>query len=149
MYSLRPHTKIDFVRLWKYGFRLSGVLIALALVGFVVSTVLTGAPLTLDIDENAVEIETIGASWGASVIWSSVLAFFLSCLGILAVIAIRYREPRMGVVALICLFHDMIVVLGIYAWAGLFFHMEITSDVIAALLAIIGYSLYDLSLIHI
>ncbi len=37
----------------------------------------------------------------------------------------------------------MIVVLGIYAWAGLFFHMEITSDVIAALLAIIGYSLYD------
>ena len=221
MYSLRPHTKIDFVRLWKYGFRLSGVLIALALVGFIVSTVLTGAPLTLGtefsggtsiqindvgnvtedelkdafneaagelgyetqissiqtaasmsggngyivkttdtvstnaseimgkveqtlgLDEGAVEIETIGASWGASVIWSSILAFFLSCLGILAVIAIRYREPRMGVVALICLFHDMIVVLGIYAWAGLFFHMEITSDVIAALLAIIGYSLYD------
>ena len=47
MYSLRPHTKIDFVRLWKYGFRLSGVLIALAIVGFIVSTVLTGAPLTL------------------------------------------------------------------------------------------------------
>lgn len=221
MYSLRPHTKIDFVRLWKYGFRLSGVLIALALVGFIVSTVLTGAPLTLGtefsggtsiqindagsvteeqlkdafskaadelgyetqissiqtaasmsggngyivkttdtvstnaseimgeveqtlgLDEGTVEIETIGASWGASVIWSSILAFFLSCIGILAVIAIRYREPRMGVVALICLFHDMIVVLGIYAWAGLFFHMEITSDVIAALLAIIGYSLYD------
>ncbi len=221
MYSLRPHTKFDFVRLWKYGFRLSGVLIALAIVGFIVSTVLTGAPLTLGtefsggtsiqinnagdvtedqikdafataaselgyetqissiqaaadmtggngyivkttdtvstnaseimghveqalgLDENTVEIETIGASWGASVIWSSILAFFLSCLGILAVIAIRYREPRMGVVALICLFHDMIVVLGIYAWAGLFFHMEITSDVIAALLAIIGYSLYD------
>lgn len=221
MYSLRPHTKFDFVRLWKYGFRLSGVLIALVIVGFIVSTVLTGAPLTLGtefsggtsiqindagdvtedeikdafataaselgyetqissiqtaasmsggngyivkttdtvstnaseimghveqtlgIDEGSVEIETIGASWGASVIWSSILAFFLSCLGILAVIAIRYREPRMGVVALICLFHDMIVVLGIYAWAGLFFHMEITSDVIAALLAIIGYSLYD------
>lgn len=221
MYSLRPHTKIDFVRLWKYGFRLSGALIALALIGFIVSTVLTGAPLTLGtefsggtsiqindagsvtedqlkdafesaagelgyetqissiqtaasmsggngyivkttdtvstnaseimgkveqalgLDEGTVEIETIGASWGASVIWSSILAFFLSCIGILAVIAIRYREPRMGVVALICLFHDMIVVLGIYAWAGLFFHMEITSDVIAALLAIIGYSLYD------
>ncbi len=45
MYSLRPHTKIDFVRLWKYGFRLSGVLIApLPSSAFVVSTVLTGAP---------------------------------------------------------------------------------------------------------
>lgn len=221
MYSLRPHTRFDFVRLWKYGFILSGILIALALAGFITSTVITGSPLTLGtefsggtsiqindagnvteqelqdafsnaaselgystqissiqvannmaggsgfivkttdtvstnasdimshvedalgLDATTVEIETIGASWGASVIWSSILAFFLSCLGILIVIAIRYREPRMGVVALICLFHDMIIVLGIYAWAGLFFGMEITSDVIAALLAIIGYSLYD------
>lgn len=221
MYSLRPHKRIDFARYWKLGFKISGALIALAIVGFVVSTIVTGAPLTLGtefsggtsiqindagdvtedqlrdafvsaasglgydtqissiqsattmaggngyivkttdtvstnaseimsyvenalgIDETTVEIETIGASWGASVIWSSLVAFFLSCLGILVVIALRYREPRMGVVALICLFHDMIVVLGIYAWAGMFFHMEITSDVIAALLAIIGYSLYD------
>ncbi|MGN0072181.1 MAG: protein translocase subunit SecF, partial [Coriobacteriales bacterium] len=86
---------------------------------------------------------TIGASWGASVIWRSFLAFIISCLAILVVIAARYREPRMGVVALITLFHDLLIVVGIYAWAGIFFHMEVTSDVIAALLAIIGYSLYD------
>ena len=221
MFSLRPHKKFNFVGMWKYGFILSSVLIALALVGFIVSAVMTGSPLTLgtefsggtsiqientgdmteeqvtqafqkaassegvntqissiqtatssqggngfvirttdqnssdankvmqavekelSIDEKNVQIETIGASWGASVIWSSILAFLISCVGILAVIAVRYREPRMGVVALITLFHDMIIVLGVYAWAGLFFHMEITSDVIAALLAIIGYSLYD------
>lgn len=97
----------------------------------------------LGIDTTNAQVETIGASWGASVIWSSILAFVLSCVGILIVIAVRYREPRMGVVALVTLFHDMIIVIGIYAWAGMAFHMEITSDVIAALLAIIGYSLYD------
>lgn len=221
MYSLRPHKKFNFVGMWKYGFILSGTLIALAIIGFITSTVLIGTPLTLGtefsggtsiqvnnaediaedqlqaafktsaselgydtqissiqtstsatgasgyivkttdtistnasdimshvesalgIDSANVQIETIGASWGASVIWSSILAFFLSCVGILLVITVRYREPRMGVIALVCLFHDMIIVLGIYAWAGLFFHMEITSDVIAALLAIVGYSLYD------
>ena len=221
MYSLRPHKRFNFVGMWKYGFILSGILIALSIAGFIVSTVVTGAPLTLGtefsggtsiqitsaenlsedqlkdafasaanelgystqissiqtsttatgasgyivkttdtvstnasdimanvekqlgIDSANVQIETIGASWGASVIWSSILAFIMSWIGILFVIAIRYREPRMGVVALICLFHDMIIVLGIYAWAGMFMHMEITSDVIAALLAIIGYSLYD------
>ena len=37
----------------------------------------------------------------------------------------------------------MFIIIGVYAWAGMFFHMEVTSDVIAALLAIIGYSLYD------
>lgn len=221
MKSLRPHRQFNFVGLWKYGFILSGILIALAAVGLVASLVTTGSALTLgtefsggtsiqitntgDITQDQVkdafssaanslgvesqissiqtstdasgnpgfivkttdtvstdanqimmnvesqlgingtnvQIETIGASWGASVIGSSILAFLLSCVGILIVIAIRYREPRMGVVALITLFHDMFIIIGVYAWAGMFFHMEVTSDVIAALLAIIGYSLYD------
>ena len=221
MKSLRPHRQFNFVGLWKYGLILSGILIALAAIGLVVSLVTTGSALTLgtefsggtsiqitntgDITQDQVkdafssaadslgiesqissiqtstdasgnpgfivkmtntvstdanqimmnvesqlgingtnvQIETIGASWGASVIGSSILAFLLSCVGILIVIAIRYREPRMGVVALITLFHDMFIIIGVYAWAGMFFHMEVTSDVIAALLAIIGYSLYD------
>lgn len=221
MKSLRPHRQFNFVGLWKYGFILSGILIALAAVGLVASLVTTGSALTLgtefsggtsiqitntgDITQDQVkdafssaadslgvesqissiqtstdasgnpgfivkttdtvstdanqimmnvesqlgingtnvQIETIGASWGASVIGSSILAFLLSCVGILIVIVIRYREPRMGVVALITLFHDMFIIIGVYAWAGMFFHMEVTSDVIAALLAIIGYSLYD------
>lgn len=97
----------------------------------------------LSIDAKDVQIETIGASWGASVIWRSFLAFIISCVAILIVIAARYREPRMGVAALCSLFHDLIIIIGVYAWAGMFFHMEVTSDVIAALLAIVGYSLYD------
>ena len=219
--SLRPHKKFNFVGMWKYGFILSGCLVALALIGLIASFVVTGSPLTLgtefsggtsiqisdtgditedqitnafkqasselgidtqissvqtstdaagnagfivkttdtvstnaskimanvesqlNIDQANVQVETIGASWGASVIWASFIAFLLSCVAILIVISLRYREPRMGVVALITLFHDLIIIVGIYAWAGMFFHMEITSDVIAALLAIIGYSLYD------
>ncbi len=220
MYSLRPHKQFNFVGMWKYGFIVSAILIALSIAGIVTSLVTTGSALTLGtefsggtsiqisnagdltedtlvntynstanelgvssqissaqttssggtsgfllrttdsdttsensvmskvqeslgIDSDNVTIQTISASWGASVIWSSVFAFILSCVAILIVIALRYREPRMGVVALITLFHDMFIVVGVYAWAGMFFHMEITADVIAALLAIIGYSLYD------
>ncbi len=121
--------------------------------GFIVKTtdtdstvsnrIMTNVEEQLGIDAGNVQIETIGASWGASVIMSSFIALLLSFLAILIVISVRYREPRMGVVALITLIHDIIIIIGIYAWAGMFFHMEITSDVIAALLAIIGYSLYD------
>ncbi len=220
MYSLRPHKQFNFVGMWKYGFIISAILIALSIAGIVTSLVTTGSALTLGtefsggtsiqvsdtaglteetlvdtynstaselgvdsqissaqttssggtngfllrttdsdttsensvmskvqetlgINSDNVTIQTISASWGASVIWSSVFAFVLSCVAILIVIALRYREPRMGVVALITLFHDMFIVVGVYAWAGMFFHMEITADVIAALLAIIGYSLYD------
>lgn len=108
-----------------------------------ITDIMVNVEQQLGVSEDNVQIETIGASWGAAVIWRSFLAFIISCLAILVVIAARYREPRMGVVALLTLFHDMLIVVGIYAWAGLFFHMEVTSDVIAALLAIIGYSLYD------
>lgn len=107
------------------------------------NSVMENVEQQLGIDSTNAQVETIGPSWGASVLLSSLWAFILSCIGILIVIAIRYREPRMGVVALITLFHDMFIIIGVYAWAGMFFHMEITSDVIAALLAIIGYSLYD------
>ena len=108
-----------------------------------ITDIMVNVEQQLGVSEDNVQIETIGASWGAAVIWRSFLAFIISCLAILVVIAARYREPRMGVVALLTLFHDILIVVGIYAWAGLFFHMEVTSDVIAALLAIIGYSLYD------
>ena len=219
--ALRPHRHFNFVGLWKKGFILSSIMIALAIIGLVVSFITTGSALTLGTEfsggtsiqmhntgditedqvkeafENAaseanidseissiqtsssqntgngfiiktadsvatdantimdkvvetlslsaddVQIDTISASWGASVIWSSILAFILSCAAILIVIACRYRDPKMGVVALITLFHDLIIIIGVYAWAGMFFNLEITSDVIAALLAIIGYSLYD------
>ena len=47
MKSLRPHRQFNFVGLWKYGFILSGILIALAAVGLVVSLVTTGSALTL------------------------------------------------------------------------------------------------------
>ena len=107
------------------------------------SAIMESVLARLDIETDNQQVETIGASWGSSVINSSILAFLLSCLAILIVIAIRYAEPRMGVVALITLFHDIIIILGIYAWMGMFAGMEITSNVIAALLAIIGYSLYD------
>ena len=108
-----------------------------------ISQLMSDVEAALGISPDDVQIETIAASWGASVIARSLLAFLLSCIAILIVIAARYREPRMGVVALITLFHDLIIVIGVYAWAGLVLHLEITSDVIAALLAIIGYSLYD------
>ena len=45
----------------------------------------------------------------------------------------------MGVIAVVALLHDLILVLGIYALVG----REVNPNTIAALLTILGYSLYD------
>ena len=84
------------------------------------------------------EVTTIGPDWGASVIQSSLLAFLVSIVLIIVYIAIRF-EYKMGVMAIVALLHDLILVMGIYALVG----REVNPNTIAALLTILGYSLYD------
>ncbi len=92
----------------------------------------------LGIGTSSFEVTTIGPDWGASVIQSSVIAFVVSIILIIVYIAIRF-EYKMGVMAVVALFHDLVLVMGIYALVG----REVNPNTIAALLTILGYSLYD------
>ena len=85
------------------------------------------------------EVTTIGPDWGQSVIQSSLIAFFVSILLIIAYIGIRFRDYKMGVTAVVALLHDLVLVVGVYALVG----REVNPNTIAALLTILGYSLYD------
>ncbi len=90
------------------------------------------------IEDEATNVDVIGPDWGTSVVQSSLIAFFVSLLLIILYVAIRF-EWKMGVVAVITLIHDLIIVMGIYAIVG----REVNPNTIAALLTILGYSLYD------
>ncbi|WP_314922087.1 protein translocase subunit SecF, partial [Slackia exigua] len=85
------------------------------------------------------EVTTIGPDWGTSVIKASVLAFLVSLVLIIIYISLRFRDYKMGVTAVVALLHDLILVFGIYALLG----REVTPNTIAAILTILGYSLYD------
>ncbi|MCI8366562.1 MAG: protein translocase subunit SecD [Eggerthellaceae bacterium] len=93
---------------------------------------------TLGLTSSDFEVTTIGPDWGPSVITSSLIAFLVSIVLIIIYIAIRF-EYKMGVMAVVALFHDLILVVGIYALVG----REVNPNTIAALLTILGYSLYD------
>lgn len=92
----------------------------------------------LGLSADSFEVTTIGPDWGASVIKSSIIAFVVSLLLIIAYIAFRF-EYKMGVMAIVALLHDIIIVVGVYALVG----REISPNAVAALLTILGYSLYD------
>lgn len=94
---------------------------------------------SLGLSSTDITVSTIQASWGASVIRSSLIAFLVSLVLIIAYIGIRFRSYKMGVVAVITLLHDLLIVVGIYALIG----REFTPNTVAALLTILGYSLYD------
>lgn len=93
----------------------------------------------LGVATDDVQVSTIGPNWGAGVIGSSILAFVIGMLFILVYVWVRFRDVKMGVTAIIALLHDMIIVLGVYALFG----RELTPNTVAAILTIMGYSLYD------
>lgn len=86
----------------------------------------------------SIQVTTIGPGWGQNVTRAALLALILSLAAILLYTAVRF-EYKMAVMAVVALFHDIIITLGIYALIG----AEVTPNTIAALLTIIGYSLYD------
>lgn len=102
------------------------------------ASVATAVANDLNLSTSSYEVSTIGPDWGAGVIQSSLIAFFVSILLIIVYIAFRF-EYKMGLMAVLALIHDLIIVVGVYALFG----REITPNTIAALLTILGYSLYD------
>jgi SecD/SecF fusion protein len=82
--------------------------------------------------------DEIGPSFGQSVANSAVIAIIASLIVISIYIALRF-EWKVAVPVLIALMHDVLIVSGVYALVG----REVTTATVAALLTILGYSLYD------
>jgi SecD/SecF fusion protein len=93
---------------------------------------------SLNIPLQEAQASVISPSYGASITNAAMLALVVSIAAILVYISVRF-EYKMSVTAVLALAHDAIITLGIYALVG----REVTPNTAAALLTIIGYSLYD------
>ena len=83
-------------------------------------------------------VEEIGPTFGESVANSALIAIIASICVISIYIALRF-EWKYAVPVLIALMHDILITAGIYALVG----REVTTSTVAALLTILGFSLYD------
>ena len=84
------------------------------------------------------DYDTIGPTFGQTVAKSAVIAIIASLLVISLYIALRF-EWKYAVPVLIALMHDLLITAGVYSLTG----REVTTSTVAALLTILGYSLYD------
>ncbi|HEY5506277.1 MAG TPA: protein translocase subunit SecF, partial [Coriobacteriia bacterium] len=98
----------------------------------------TAVAAALRVSTADTQVSTIGPEWGSNITNSAMLALAVSILAILAYVSIRF-EYKMAVTGVIALAHDVIITLGLYALLG----RELTPNTVAALLTIMGYSLYD------
>jgi SecD/SecF fusion protein len=82
--------------------------------------------------------QSIGPTFGQTVARSALLAIIASLFVIAVYIALRF-EWKYAVPVLIALMHDVLITGGVYSLTG----REVTTSTVAALLTILGYSLYD------
>ncbi len=92
-------------------------------------------------DDSTVEmrrVEFVGPQVGEELVENGALALLVVSLGIIAYLAVRF-EWKFGVAAIIANLHDVVIILGFFA----FFQWEFSLTVLAAVLAILGYSVNE------
>ncbi|HMS22534.1 MAG TPA: protein translocase subunit SecF [Candidatus Levybacteria bacterium] len=94
--------------------------------------------------------ETIGATIGSETEANALKAVVIASIAITLYIAFAFRKVsnpvaswKYGVAAVIALLHDVLLVVGVFAILGYFFHVEIDSLFITALLTVMGFSVHD------
>ncbi|MCK5817954.1 MAG: protein translocase subunit SecF [Psychromonas sp.] len=83
-------------------------------------------------------VEFVGPNVGKELAIDGGLAIVISLFCIMLYVSIRF-EWRLALGAVLALAHDVIITLGVFS----FFHLEFDLTVLAAVLAVIGYSLND------
>ncbi len=93
---------------------------------------------------------SIGPTIGAELKQKSIKAIVMVLFGISLYIAWAFRKVsiplsswRYGTVTLAALFHDLIIPIGLFAFLGRFYGVEVGINFIVALLVILGFSVHD------
>ena len=93
--------------------------------------------------ESQRSLTTIGPVVSSDLVQQALVLIVVGSLGILLWITYRFRDVKFGVTALVTLVHDIIVVVGIFAILGTFFHVEVDALFVTAMLTVIGFSVHD------
>lgn len=83
-------------------------------------------------------VESVGAQVGDELYENGGLALFFVCIGIMLYLWLRF-EWRFAVAAIVANMHDVVIILGFFAY----FQWEFNLTVLAAVLAVLGYSVNE------
>ncbi|KLL11455.1 protein translocase subunit SecF [Protofrankia coriariae] len=85
-----------------------------------------------------IDISTVGASWGSTITSKALQGLAVFLVLVMVYLSVRF-EWKMAVAAMTTLIHDLVITMGVYSLVG----FQVTPSTVIALLAILGFSLYD------
>lgn len=108
------------------------------------------APPSLPLGLEELRYESVGPSIGEDLKRRSITAIIIVLAAIVLYIAWAFRKVskpvaswKYGMSAIIALFHDVLITLGIFSVLGYVYDIEINTAFVAAILTVLGYSVND------
>jgi SecD/SecF fusion protein len=97
------------------------------------------ALLAANAQARAPGVKNVSSSFGRQIAKSALLAIIFSLLVITLYITIRFKGLAFAVPVIAALLHDILITVGVYSLTG----REVTEATVAAVLTVLGYSIYD------
>jgi len=98
-------------------------------------------------DPKKTQIDTVGPTLGRELFSNGLWALIVSFIGIVIYLSVRFQSDY-AVIAIIALFHDLLITTGIFSILGLVLGVEADSLFVVAILTITGFSVTDTVVIY-
>ena len=92
--------------------------------------------------------ETVGPVLGKELIRKTLIAVVLAAGFILAYVAYQFKDKKYGICAVLAMFHDSLVILGIFSLLGHFKGVEVDTLFVTALLTSLSFSVHDTVVVY-
>jgi len=97
------------------------------------------AALVQNVNATKSQTKNVSSSFGRQIARSAVIAILFSLLVITLYITVRFKGIAFAVPVIAALLHDILITVGVYSLTG----REVTEATVAAVLTVLGYSIYD------
>jgi preprotein translocase subunit SecF len=109
--------------------------------------------IVIDLKTNLGEIiekrfETVGPVAGKELLTKTITAIAVASVCILFFVAYRFKELKYGICAILAMFHDTLIVIGIFSILGHFFKIEVDILFVTAVLTILSFSVHDTIVVY-
>ena len=106
--------------------------------------------LAKEVDEKPAELrfETVGPTLGKELISKTIFGILIASCFILLYVWKQFKNPMFGICAILAMFHDSLVLLGIFSLLGHFAGVEIDALYVTAVLTILSFSVHDTVVVY-
>lgn len=92
--------------------------------------------------------ETIGPTLGKELIRKTIVGILLASGFILFYVAIRFKDKKYGICAILAMLHDSFILLGAFSFLGVYQGVEIDALFVTAMLTILSFSVHDTIVVY-